>query len=1094
MADVFSIVTGAAGLLDVCVRLGSYIQEVKNEGTTIQQDLDSLLNEIVTLQQVHEAINHAYNKRISTPRGAFKSPSSHDLSPNATDTLWQALGRAIKHCHVIVERIYNILEEICQTSQSGFSRHVDTVKKVHRKRSREENLRRYRVELGMYHSSIQTFLTLINREDTQESFETIENQLHAIQSHISGFGESATSTGDDEEALLALRELKGSIMKAVEIISPPVINEYFYTPQSVSSIFTGREMLLQRLRDNFIQPSGPLRNQSQRRFVIHGLAGSGKTQFCCKFAEDNRDRFWGVFCVDASSEQSIKKSLGGIAKLAKRDPNANAALDWLSSVEQRWLLLIDNADDADLKLDDYFPKGVGGHILITTRNQGFRVLGNVEPRYYDFSGLHFDEASSLLLRATCLPTPWEPDWKSVASKITEALGFLALAIVQAGAAIRERLCSLHDYLGWYDRSWQTLRDDKVGRATNYERAVWTTFEVCYERLERGRDRREVADAMELLQLFAFLYRENLSPAILTRALKNAQLEAEQEAKSAEEEKSNPFRKQLSLGEKLQSKFASLVLAIIGMNTPTPLPSVLRDGRQAGGLELAEDRIRRALRELEKMSLIYFNEGNGTYTMHPVVHDWARKRPRMKLRHQALWADIAGHVLSASILLPPLGARSEDELHHATLLPHIEHVQKCRADIQAQFDRKPGRPWLSWLTKGTTTSRNMIHMFAKFSLVYAQCGQINEAEPLLTAVATSLNVYLGPESPRTRNAEMALSHIYWEQGHSDKALELQRSIAVTCEKHFGRGNPETLRALCNLSRTLGQQGKYSAARRLQIEVVNGLEKLLGPKHKDTLEAFDELGKTLKFFWRQEDLQESFNLSSKALEGMYEVFGSEHLRTTLAKENIARVSCLIGDPALLDLALQYMNEAIATRKARMGKEAAWTLMAMGNKAVVLSALGQLEEAERLMLRIIPIAARNLGADHIGVLFGRQVLATILIQQERYPEAESILLEVSECQKQMSSRRGNFHPDRIASLIELARCYQLQGKLQDSIAICDETIRGIEEISENRHPFIDILTLARSKMAELKEAQGGEYAFNISSAESVIMFPEHLFKLYR
>jgi nucleoside-triphosphatase THEP1 len=28
----------------------------------------------------------------------------------------------------------------------------------------------------------------------------------------------------------------------------------------------------------------------QKRFVICGIAGSGKTQFCCKFAEDNRDQ------------------------------------------------------------------------------------------------------------------------------------------------------------------------------------------------------------------------------------------------------------------------------------------------------------------------------------------------------------------------------------------------------------------------------------------------------------------------------------------------------------------------------------------------------------------------------------------------------------------------------------------------------------------------------------------------------------------------------------------------------------------------------------------------------------------------------------
>jgi hypothetical protein len=284
-------------------------------------------------------------------------------------------------------------------------------------------------------------------------------------------------------------------------------------------------------------------------------------------------------------------------------------------VEERWLLIIDNADDADVQLEDYFPKGVGGHILITTRNGAFRVLGNTEPGYYDFSGLNFDEASSLLLKAASLPKPWEPSLETLASTITKALGHLVLAIVQAGAAIRERLCSLQDYLGWYERSWQKLRDDdKIRPATHHEQAVWTTFEICYQRLEQKRDRTVAADAIELLHVFAFLHRDNLSPSILTRALKNAQLEADQEKKVAAEEESDPFRRQSSLSEKLQIKLTSIVMFMIGSNTPTPLPSVLRDGRQSYGLEAAEDRIRGALSELEKMSLIYYNERSQTYSM------------------------------------------------------------------------------------------------------------------------------------------------------------------------------------------------------------------------------------------------------------------------------------------------------------------------------------------------------------------------------------------------------------------------------------------------------------------------------------------------
>lgn len=312
--------------------------------------------------------------------------------------------------------------------------------------------------------------------------------------------------------------------------------------------------------------------------------------------------------------ESIKKSLGDIAKLAGRDPNASAALHWLSTVEERWLLLIDNADDVDLRLEDYFPKGVGGHILITTRNWAFRILGNVDPGYCDFSGLGFDEASNLLLKASSLPRPWKSSWEILALEITKALGHLALAIVQAGAAIRERLCSLQDYLGWYDRSWQKLRQDQVGLATHHEQAIWATWETCYERLEQKMDREEVVDAIELLHVFAFLHRKNISPVILTRALRNAQLEAEKERPYAGVGKSSTFQKRLSLSKRLQNQLTSILMFMIGANSPSPLPSILRDGRQTNGHELVDDRIRHALSELEKISLIYYNERDETYTM------------------------------------------------------------------------------------------------------------------------------------------------------------------------------------------------------------------------------------------------------------------------------------------------------------------------------------------------------------------------------------------------------------------------------------------------------------------------------------------------
>lgn len=94
----------------------------------------------------------------------------------------------------------------------------------------------------------------------------------------------------DAAALKALEDLHDVVATTAKAIRTTSKNKYFDIPQSVSTIFTGREELLEELKRLFIPRPGMTRDECQRRFVIHGLAGSGKTQFCSKFAQDNRDR------------------------------------------------------------------------------------------------------------------------------------------------------------------------------------------------------------------------------------------------------------------------------------------------------------------------------------------------------------------------------------------------------------------------------------------------------------------------------------------------------------------------------------------------------------------------------------------------------------------------------------------------------------------------------------------------------------------------------------------------------------------------------------------------------------------------------------
>ncbi|KAI1362151.1 hypothetical protein F5Y08DRAFT_341973 [Xylaria arbuscula] len=119
--------------------------------------------------------------------------------------------------------------------------------------------------------------------------------------------------------------------------------------------------------------------------------------------DDQFNQLLGRFFLDASSIPNFNKSIRNIARIAGKEPHASPAIEWLSTINRRWLLLFASADDATLDVEsctNYFPRGKDGHILITARNQFASILGS---------------------RTTSLPQPWEPELRTSAVNIIEAI-------------------------------------------------------------------------------------------------------------------------------------------------------------------------------------------------------------------------------------------------------------------------------------------------------------------------------------------------------------------------------------------------------------------------------------------------------------------------------------------------------------------------------------------------------------------------------------------------------------------------------------------------------------------------------------------------
>ncbi|ERF69939.1 hypothetical protein EPUS_05483 [Endocarpon pusillum Z07020] len=1061
MADPVSFLVGGVSIAEVSFRVINYLKAVKMAAETIDDDIEGLINEVEGLMVVHGQLEQEFLRNVN-----------NDALGEEEKMLWFNTGQTLKNGQKLTQKLEVSVRHIYGEKRMVSGKR-DALIKQHRKRTKDGIISGLRDQIGTCHGGLQMWLSCISMRSTRENREDQKSQLEQLGTLVRGLEsqlehmqdtalppyESIAGSAVYTDFTLVSLSVLNQIRTSINIFGNSVThttsmtNKHFDTPKPVDQFYTGRTDQAEQLNNWLLTKDYERRDMSpekthakQKRFVIYGVGGSGKTQFCCKFAEDNRDYFWGIFWVDGSSRQRLKQTFSqNVSIIGGVGANENAALNWLSNLNEPWLLIIDNADDPDLKLEEYFPRGNRGHILITTRDPLNKSYGTVGNGFFEFQGLKNDDASCLLLRAAGQVKPWDSTISNIATTIAKTLGYLALAITQAGRTIRQGYCKLHEYLDFYERQWKKTRQGRQAvkvRDTADDLSVFATFELNRRAIE-ARDTEASRDALQLLNTFAFLHNQNINFDIMKKAVTNSKVESMQHEENKKKEAQIRAASPPPDWPTWWKKTMSAILAFIYKNrSPHVLPSVIRDGRESK--EFDPDRLRAALRQLAQFSLVTHSEKIDSYSIHPLVHKWARERPDMSIAEQGVWSEAAAVLLSSCILIPPLGNTREEEHMRTYLLPHVDHVRQCQASIEQRMrDKRMARmkPWP--IFEGGFNGEKAL-MYAKFSLVYAQNGHWEEAKRLQLAVKDFTMQVLGLEHANTRRIMLVLSDTLFHLGQSDDAAALQKQVLDACTTHMGADHHDTLVAKCKLGESRFLQGRHSDAKKLQEEAVTALTERHGLYHEDTLNAIDDLGRTVLMFYTDESIKRARELHLTAVDGMKKVHGHDHSRTLKACENLCAAAVQSGDQNHLEDAHEMMIQVFETRKENLGREHAYTLLAMVNLALVKSGLGNLRGAEELILLALPIAERNLGSDHMGCLWGRYHLGKILVRQQRWEEAERYLVDVTERQRNLLQGRGQYHPDRVGSLVELAAAYNALGKFEECNRAVDEALDVLEKIS--------------------------------------------------
>jgi hypothetical protein len=363
-----------------------------------------------------------------------------------------------------------------------------------------------------------------------------------------------------------------------------------------------------------------------------------------------------------------------VAKEAKVDASVHSVLLWLSECQRAWLLVFDGADvDYDV-VEHFFPPGVGGNVLISTRIRNMIRLSRPSYAFLEVIEMEEEAAIELLFRSAKMKSDIADKSMKEAREIVEILCYLPLAIDQAGSFIADGVYSINDYLRLYERQQTRIAmfdSPKFKGSSRYKRAVYSTWDMTFSELER-RSKGSTQDALFcriaifLLRIFSFFHFDGLDENIFRRAAENGPFSSPaEEGIGTRIAKIVPHR----LRQRMRGKRHTLD------RRETSLEILeLQDFCLALDVDGAWDpfHFKEGIALLLQFSLIRRSANGAAYAMHRLVHRWCRDRTSEDANHSSVWGS-AVSIMSRSICW------RGDQLYHIAVHAHIINLLPAPSD-------------------------------------------------------------------------------------------------------------------------------------------------------------------------------------------------------------------------------------------------------------------------------------------------------------------------------------------------------------------------------------------------------------------------------
>ncbi len=570
-------------------------------------------------------------------------------------------------------------------------------------------------------------------------------------------------------------------------------------------------------------------------------------------------------------------------------------------------------------------------VLITTTRE--LNLSGEHVRVEEFTS---DQAVEYLTRVS-----GDPD-RDGAGEVAEALGFLPLALTQAGAYIDLYGYGYLDYLRELrGQSLDVSLEQPDGEP--YPRLVGVALQLAFRAgLEQIQDRdsdaaaaaQQVLDVVSLLAESGvprdWLYRVSDAEAANRKAV-GLLLRAGVLARSAD-------RTVVSLHQ-LQSRVWRETL----LNTDQPARRVWQIAATTA-----------TARVLSRVTI-------------PQGADWETKaRPTaQELASQLVF--LSGRV----------GSESTAGEHAGLFWGVVSHPEVLAASINAmRWCVDAGLPGLAVdlapytrlceQTLGTThpdtlTSRNNL------AGAYQDAGKLDQAIILHEQTLADRERILGPRHPHTLTSRNNLAYAYKDAGKLDQAITLHKQTLADRERILGPRHRDTLTSRNNLALAYKDAGNLDQAIALFEQTLTDQEQILGPRHPAILTSRGNLALA---YQDAGNLNKAIALFEQTLTDTEQALGPRHPDTLTSRNNLATA---YQDAGKLDQAITLYEQNLTDRERILGPHHPHTLTSRNNLALAYRDAGDLDQAIPLFEQNLTDQEQILGPRHPHTLTSRNNLAT-------------------------------------------------------------------------------------------------------------------------